>query len=199
MKKILILVGIIMMISGITLLSYSIYQDNLCKNEDKENIKEFFEDYEENSNTDEIVEKQETKQVQNTNYIAVIEIPTINLQTGIVMSNASYTTMNRNVSVYPTADMPSVDNGNFILFAHNGSSRVSYFKNINRLKDNDKIYIYYNNNKYTYNVIRKYDVSMYNSSPLNRVENKTIITLITCKSGNNKYRTVIVGELENDR
>ena len=93
------------------------------------------------------------------------------------------------------SDMPNVDNGNFILFAHNGNSRVSYFRNIHRLKNNDEIYIYYNNVKYTYRIIKNYEVAMTDSTPLNKMKDKSIITLITCKSGNNKYRTVIVGEM----
>ena len=110
------------------------------------------------------------------------------------MSNTSYTTIDRNVSIYPTSDMPNIKNGNFILFAHNGNSRVSYFKNIYKLKNNDEIYIYYNNIKYTYRIIKNYEVAMTDRTPLNKMD-QSIITLITCKSGNDKYRTIVVGEM----
>jgi len=199
MKKKFILISIILISFGISLLIYSVYQDKKLQHTNEELLEEFFDNY------DDSVEVQEQAPVENTsnnqkiqsnvNYLAVIEIPNISLNTGIVMSDSNYNTMNKHVSIYPTSDMPNIDNGNFILFAHNGSSRVSYFRNIYKLDVNDKIYIYYNNQKYTYKVIKNYDVSMYNSTPLNRIDNKTIITLITCKSGSNKYRTIIVGEL----
>lgn len=197
MKKIFLVISVLIIFMGASMLIYNQYQDKKYQDTDNELLQEFFEDFD-NSN-EEISQVEEPKveqQVQDTtSYLAVIEIPNISLYTGIVMSNSSYTTMNRNVSIYPSSDMPNVDNGNFILFAHNGNSRVSYFRNIHRLKNNDEIYIYYNNLKYTYRIIKNYEVAMTDSTPLNKMKDKSIITLITCKSGNNKYRTIIVGEM----
>lgn len=197
MKKIFLIISIIIVFIGMCMLIHSIYQDKQYQNKDEELIEEFFDNYDDSSN---IVEEP-TEDVNNyqepdySSYLAVIEIPSISLKTGVVMSNSSYTTMNRNVSIYPSSDMPNIENGNFILFAHNGTSKVSYFRNINKLKNGNDIYIYYNNEQYTYKVIKRYDVAMTDSTPLNKMKDNTIITLITCKSGNNKYRTIIVGEL----
>lgn len=197
MKKVFLIISIIIVFIGMCMLIHSIYQDKQYQNKDEELIEEFFDNYDDSSN---IVEEP-TEDVNNyqepdySSYLAVIEIPSISLKTGVVMSNSSYTTMNRNVSIYPSSDMPNIENGNFILFAHNGTSRVSYFRNINKLKKGNDIYIYYNNEQYTYTVIKQYDVAMTDSTPLNKMKDNTIITLITCKSGNNKYRTIIVGEL----
>lgn len=197
MKKIFLVISVLIVFMGISMLIYNHYQDKKYQNADQELLEEFFEDFD-NSNEEipQVEEPNEEQQVQDTtSYLAVIEIPNISLYTGIVMSNSSYSTMNRNVSVYPTSDMPNIENGNFILFAHNGNSRVSYFRNIHRLKNNNEIYIYYNNKKYTYKIIKNYEVAMTDSTPLNKMKDKSIITLITCKSGNNKYRTIIVGEM----
>lgn len=197
MKKIFLVISVLIIFIGASMLIYNQYQDKKYQDTDNELLQEFFEDFD-NSN-EEILQMEESKedqQVQDaTSYLAVIEIPNISLYTGIVMSNSSYTTMNRNVSIYPSSDMPNIENGNFILFAHNGNSRVSYFRNIHILKNNDEIYIYYNNVKYTYRIIKNYEVAMTDSTPLNKMKDKSIITLITCKSGNNKYRTIIVGEM----
>lgn len=197
MKKIFLVISVLIIFIGASMLIYNHYQDKMYQDRDNKLLQEFFEKFD-NSNEEisQVEEPKAEQQVQNnTSYLAVIEIPNISLYTGIVMSNFSYTTMNRNVSIYPSSDMPNVDNGNFILFAHNGNSRVSYFRNIHRLKNNDEIYIYYNNVKYTYRIIKNYEVAMTDSTPLNKMKDKSIITLITCKSGNNKYRTIIVGEM----
>lgn len=197
MRKIFLVISIVIVYIGATMLVYSFYQDKQHQNKDEKLIEEFFDNYEDNTSVKEesVIDANEKVEIDLSSYLAVIEVPDISLKTGIVMSNSSYTTMNRNVSIYPSSDMPSVEKGNFILFAHNGSSRVSYFKNINKLKNGADIVIYYNNQKYTYKVIKKYEVSMNDNTPLNKMKDKTIITLITCKSGNNKYRTIIVGEL----
>ena len=197
MKKVFLIISIIMIFIGTSILIYNIYQDNKYKNDDEELLQDFFDNYDDSSIVNEEPQEETTnyQEPDYSSYLAVIEIPSISLKTGIVMSNADYTTMNRNVSIYPSADMPNVENGNFILFAHNGSSRVSYFRNISKLKNGNDIYIYYNNQQYTYKVIKQYDVAMTDSTPLNKMKDSTIITLITCKSVNNKYRTVIVGEL----
>lgn len=198
MKKVFLIMSIVIVFIGMSILIYSIYQDKQYQNKDKELIEDFFDNYDNSSDTIEEPIKEDDNNYQEpdySSYLAVIEIPSISLKTGIVMSNSNYTTMNRNVSIYPSSDMPDVKNGNFILFAHNGTSRVSYFRNIYKLKNGNDIYIYYNNQQYTYRVIRQYDVAMTDSTPLNKMKDNTIITLITCKSGNNKYRTIIVGEL----
>lgn len=197
MRKIFLIISIIIVYVGATMLVYSFYQDKQYQNKDEELIEEFFDNYEDNSSVKEepVIDTNENQEPDFSSYLAVIEIPDISLKTGVVMSNSNYTTMNRNVSIYPNSDMPSIENGNFVLFAHNGSSRFSYFKNINKLKNDDDIFIYYNNQKYSYRVIKKYEVAMTDNTPLNKMKDKTIITLITCKSGNNNYRTIIVGEL----
>ena len=196
MKKIFLVISIFMSFIGISILIYNCYLDSKYQNTDQVLLQEFFEDFD--NSKEEILHVEEVQEEQSVpstaSYLAVIEIPKISLYTGIVMSNTSYTTIDRNVSIYPTSDMPNIKNGNFILFAHNGNSRVSYFKNIYKLKNNDEIYIYYNNIKYTYRIIKNYEVAMTDRTPLNKMD-QSIITLITCKSGNDKYRTIVVGEM----
>ena len=123
---------------------YSVYQDKKLQHTNEELLEEFFDNYDDSIEVQEQAPVEDTSNNQeiqsNVNYLAVIEIPNISLNTGIVMSDSNYNTMNKHVSIYPTSDMPNIDNGNFILFAHNGSSRVSYFRNIYKLDVNDKIY-----------------------------------------------------------
>lgn len=197
MKKVFLIISIMTMFIGASMFIYSFYNDKHIEDKDKELVEEYFKDFDENSKKEEVEEtpKEEKKEPDFSSYLAVIEIPSISLKTGIVMSNASYTTMNKNVSIFPTSDMPNVKNGNFVLFAHNGNSVVSYFRNIYKLKNGNDICIYYNGREYKYKVIKKYDVAMTDNTPLNKMKDKTIITLITCKKENNKYRTIVVGEL----
>ena len=78
-----------------------------------------------------------------------------------------------------------------------GTSNVAYFKDIHRLVNGNEIYIYYGGKKYVYKVIKKYEVPKADHTPLFKVEDKTVVTLITCKSTNYDYRVIVVGELVN--
>lgn len=197
MNKFLLVLSILFMILGGSLFIYKIYKSDLYKKEDQKLLIDFFENYKiDSSNETNSDNSIKDSQEVNTSYVAVIEIPEISLKTGIVMSDKDYTTMNRHVSIYPTSDMPD-SVGNFVLFAHNGSSSVSYFKNINKLNNDDEIYVYYKGECYLYKVIKKYNVYMTDMTPTYKMDDKTIITLITCQSENNKYRTIVVGELIN--
>jgi len=196
MKKVILIISILFISCGLMLLTYNMFLNKTQEKIEEEQLIDFFEKFD-NENAGIVSEETEEHFIVN-NYLGVIEIPSISLETGIVMSNSNFSTMNKSVSIYPNSNMPNEVNGNFVLFAHTGSSRVSYFKNIHKLVNGDEVYIYYNNVKYTYKVINKYNVSMYDYTPLNKMKGKTIITLMTCKKGDNKYRTIIVGELVND-
>ena len=168
MKKktvILIILGILGILIGSFFVIHSFYLDQKVKQEDVEEIDNFFETFtdneEENLNENSETQVSKTKAEISTNYIAVIEIPKINLKTGVVWSNKSFSTMNRNVSIYPTSVLPDKV-GNLILFAHSGTTRVGYFHNINKLQEKDPIYLYYNHQTYIYKVVEIWEVSAAN-------------------------------------
>lgn len=193
MKKGLML-GVVFFLIGFTILSFSFYQDIQYAHEDEKMLEDFFASEYQSDNVNMSKNDSKTNDSENyiNSYLAVIEIPSLNLKTGIVMSNSSFTTMDRNVSIYPTSTMPD-QHGNFILFAHSGNSRTSYFKNIWNLKIEDEIYIYYHNVKYVYKVSNVSEVSMYNNKPIEN-EGKDKITLITCNPQDNSVRIVVQGE-----
>jgi len=178
------------MIIGVVILGLSMVKDNDYKKEDKRELDNFFNEYNEVKE-----EKSEEKNsMTNISYSAVIEVPAISLKAGIVMSDKSFKSMDRNVSIYPSSNMPDEKHGNFVLFAHSGNSRVSYFRNIDKLNKDDEIKIYYNKTEYKYKVISKHEVNENDDTPLYKMKDKTIITLITCNNTNDNYRTVVVGE-----
>lgn len=198
MKKLIF--GFIILFIGFIIICLDIYIDSKYKKEDEMLMKSFTNTFNfDNDNNGTNNKEEDSSNEENFSfYKAVIEIPNISLKTGIILSNSDYSTMNRNVSIYPTSDMPDVIGGNFVIFGHSGNSRVSYFKYIDKLKSNDEIFILYKKVKYKYKVINKFEVKMTDTTILNKIENKTIITLITCSKKNKNLRTIIVGELMND-
>ena len=83
-----------------------------------------------------------------SNYIAVLEIPEINLIEGLVPQDSPYNNIKYNIEILDGSTFPSQTNSILFLAAHNGNSPVSYFKNLEKLTKNSKVYLFYNGIKY---------------------------------------------------
>ena len=99
-----------------------------------------------------------------------------------------------NVEILDSSDMPDKENGNVILAAHSGNSKVSYFKNLDKLKIDDMVYIDYYNKTYNYKVVNIYDIEKTGKAKIIQNQNTNTLTLITCKEKTNK-QIVIICEL----
>ena len=159
------------------------------------------EEYIDNSSkvTVEESETQEEKESVGVNYNIydmVIEIPSINLKYGLYDINSRYNSVNYGLQILRESDMPNVTNGNLVIAGHSGTSSISYFRYLYRLKNDDLVFIYYKGTKYIYKINNIYEEEKDGSITIHRDSNRTIIALITCKSrSNNQY--VFIGELIN--
>ena len=159
------------------------------------------EEYIDNSSkvTVEESETQEEKESVGVNYNIydmVIEIPSINLKYGLYDINSRYNSVNYGLQILRESDMPNVTNGNLVIAGHSGTSSISYFRYLYRLKNDDLVFIYYKGTKYIYKINNIYEEEKDGSITIHRDNNRTIIALITCKSrSNNQY--VFIGELIN--
>ncbi len=131
----------------------------------------------------------------NYNYIAVIEIPNINLKQGLVNKYSKYNDIKYNVQIIDGSNMPDIINSNLILAAHSGTSNVAYFKDLSKVSDNDLVYIYYSGIKYIYKINNHYEVKKTGYIDIERDKTTNAITLITCKDDN--YQLVYLGYLIN--
>ena len=132
---------------------------------------------------------------KNSYYFGYLQIPKINLNQGLVPVNSRENNVNKNIQTIYPSDMPNVENGNLILAAHSGTSRISYFKHLWKLATNDQFYILYNNAKYIYNIVDIYTVPKNGQVEIRRNLNKSVVTLITCTKNDDTTQTVYIGEL----
>ena len=195
---------LIILSSSITLYKYITYkEENILEKENIENYfhLEDFEDNEEKSNEEEstpennnVVAKSVKKNNNSVNYMAVIEIPKINLKKGIYSKNSSLNNVNKNIYVVKESVFPNEEkNSHIILASHSGNSKVSYFRKLNKLTLNDEVYLYYKNIKYVYKVSNRYEIKKTGKAEL-KFTNGNDITLITCLTGKNK-QVVYVAKL----
>lgn len=133
---------------------------------------------------------------QKEHYIAVLEIPKIKLKKGLYNIDSKLNNVDKNIEILHESDMPDIPNGNLILASHSGNSSISYFKNLTKLEINDKIIIYYNNEKYIYKLVNIYEVDKKGSMEIIRNNNKRVLTLITCNKKDKTKQSVFILELD---
>lgn len=128
-------------------------------------------------------------------YIAVLEVPSINLKRGLVDYNSKYNNVKYNIQIINEIGLPIVESGNLILAAHNGTSSVSFFNNLYKIETGDVINLYYKGYKYIYMYSNNYEVNKDGTVEIYRDRNKTTITLITCDKNKDDKQLVFVGYL----
>lgn len=191
-------IGLFLLVCGTFMFIYNQTMKTRLNEENNLKIEEFLE----NETNEEIVVEEDIKEETNTSnvssydYIAVLEIPSINLKRGLVDPSSKYNNVNYNIQIINKSTMPDVVNGNLVLAGHNGASYVSFFRNLDKLNINDKIYIYYGGYKYEYSLSKIYDTPKDGNVEVHRDNSKTTITLITCKKNTKDTQVVYIGYLD---
>ena len=187
---VLIILGLFLLLISTLLYSYNAYEYEKPLLENKILVDDFFEE----------TPKENNKTINQSNsdiqYIAVIEIPTISLKTGLVDLKSSRNDVDKGVQIIDGSQLPNMDNGNLILAAHSGTSNISYFKDLYKLKKGNKIYVYYSGMKYEYVLDNIYNVNKTGEVKIQRNPKRNTLTLITCTKDSNTEQTVYVNYLE---
>lgn len=192
-KKWDITLGLFFIFLGIFLfLSKSFYYNYL----DRETTKKI-DNYFENNDSEVINNDTYSKEIKikENDYIAVLEIPVIALRKGLVAKNSKDNIVSKNIQILDDSDMPDVLKGTMYLAAHSGSSYISFFNNLNKVKNEDLIYIYYNHIKYIYKVVDIYEEIKTGTINFFKDESKTNLVLTTCSPGHKGYQLIVVCEL----
>ena len=195
------IIGILLIIISISIVMYDNYKDNQKVLENVELVENFFEIENipvEEQKEEVVIKDEEDKKTSSSptyNYIAVLEIPSIKLKRGLVDYKSKYNNVKYNIQIIEHSQMPDIENSNLILAGHNGTSNVSFFNDLDKLKEDSLVYVYYNNIKYIYKINNNYEVKKDGKVEIIRNRNKTTITLITCKKDSEDKQLVYVGYL----
>lgn len=199
-KKSLYVIGSLLILSSISIVGFKHYKEYENKEREDIAIHEYYEitDEEvkiETTTSKENVVKEEIKENKEVNnYIAILRIPKINLKRGLVDKESKYNDIKYNIMIHDRSTSPDVIGGNVILLAHSGTSKVSYFKNLDKLKLDDIVYLDYNGKTYKYKLINIYDIEKNGKAVIKKNTKKSSITLITCRTNTNR-QIVLIGEL----
>lgn len=145
---IVIFSSLLLIILGVAIIGGKHLYLYLSKLENDIKIEEYFEDP--IVETEEVIivddgvkEEKQSTPINTEKYIAVLEIPKINLKRGIYAKNSKLNNVNKNVYLLKESNMPNEEKGNYILAGHSGTAYFSYFKNLPKLDIGDVAYVYY--------------------------------------------------------
>ncbi len=197
-KSLFFIIGSLLLLIGISIISIKLLINMTNENIEEDSLNNFYEE----QIIHEVVLDEETKEVikepeekkENKNiidYIAVIKIPKISLEKGLVDKNSYLNNVNRNIEILDESDMPDQEKGNFILASHSGIGNTAYFKNLHKLRQDDLITIHYNQVKYEYKVVNMYHIEKNGTAHIVRNSNVDTLTLITCVTDEEKQLIVI--------
>lgn len=204
-KSQLLIVGSLLIIIGSGIIGGKVITNYLDKKQEESLINDFYKEQEEYVvdvpvMEEELVQEEEREQEvkSNTpeiNYIAVLKIPKIDLEKGLASKDSYWNNVNRNIQILSESDMPNVKNGNVILASHSGNGKVSYFRKLNKLQNDDIVSIFYNGKEYKYKMVNSYEIEKNGYAHIVRNKEKSTLTLITCKHNTNK-QIVVICELQ---
>lgn len=222
-KRKIFCLGIIIIILGISLISYDYflakrsyafdYMNNklylssseiseyLESEEDEEGVTTDEDTYDDDLTVEEITNNTNNKSNNNNKekntyyYIGYLEIPKINFKKGFVDINSQDNIVSKNITIISGSKYPNVEKGNFIIAGHSGTGIHSYFKNLYKLSNNDNAFVYYKNVKYTYKIVKIYKQEKNGTIAIYRDYNKTTLTLVTCTKDDKNSQTVYIAEL----
>ncbi len=193
-KSWFILIGSFIFLIGIGLISYDYFYTKRLNQADEELLEEFYDNVEEETIVpieEPLEEKEEVKEQVKVNYIAVLKIPKINLERGLVDPNSYLNNVNYNIEWVDGSSMPDEVNGNVIIAGHSGNARMSYFKKLDKLTIGDEATIIYKGITYNYKVVDIYDINKTGKAEIIKEKNTTTLTLITCRHGTNNQIVII--------
>ncbi len=131
---------------------------------------------------------------KSNSYIAVLEIPKIGLRKGLFPPDSNNNDVNKNITII-SSQMPNEEHSTFILASHSGTSNVSFFNKLNKLRNGDKVYVYYKGIKYKYMIYDYYEEKKTGSIIIKSNSNIKTIVLTTCKPISFNKQLVYIGYL----
>ena len=199
-KSWLIIIGSLIILLGIFDVSLMFIKPAVKQEQEENALKDFYIKEEQKIDKIDKTTSEEVKEVSKPkvkyDYIAVLKIPKINLEKGLVAKDSKYNNINYGVEILKESDSPDVINGNVILAAHSGTANISYFRNLDKINVGDEAFIYYQGKTYKYVFSKIYDIEKTGKAVIKRDNNISTLTLVTCRHNTNK-QIMLIADLHN--
>lgn len=193
-EKIRRIIGLVLIIVGLSIIVSIVYKKIETKNKQKE-LQNILEQVI-NDEPRELSKEEEEKLISGYKPIALMEIPSINLSQGLV-EGISDDVLQYYLGHFEGSAMPG-EKGNFAVAGHRVSDYSEAFVNLYKTEIGDKILVKANKKEYVYEITENFIVAPDKVDVLDNTDDATI-TLVTCTVGA-KERVIVKGKLveEND-
>lgn len=134
-------------------------------------------------------DKQTVGLLRGEELYGILEIPAINIKYAIVQGAEQ---ANMRVAIgHMLEGVDAGQEGNCLLAGHRGGYYGTFFKQIDKLKSGDEIYVTdLNNNKYTYQVYEQKVIGAEDWNELNPIPGEKTLTLLSCED-NGELRIIV--------
>ncbi len=198
-NRTIVIIAFIAIIGGLLIISADYLKGKKDRAYQKVSISLYNEKNNHDNTPQNIEETEEEPYVPTPNpngYLGILTIDKINLQQGFFDKNNEHNNVSENLTFLSPSNYPDEKNGNVILVAHSGVTRIAYFKNLYQLKVGDIAKVEYNGHLYTYKIDNIYNETKDGNVTIYRDTNKQTLTMITCTKNDNTKQTIYIAYLE---
>ncbi len=195
-NKTIVIIAFIAVIGGLLIISYDYLLGKKERAYQEVSISLFSENQD---NTPQNIEKKEEEYIPTPNpngYLGILTIDKINLQQGFYDKNNEHNNVSENLTFLEPSNYPDEKNGNVILVAHSGVTRIAYFRNLYKLKVGDTAKVEYNGHLYTYKIDDIYTETKDGNVIVYRDKNRKNLKMITCTKNDDTKQTIYIAYLE---
>ena len=137
-----------------------------------------------------LINNQNIYKQNNEEIIGNLIIDKINLDMPLYNIESKNNNIEENITILKESILPPKEKSIIFLAAHSGTSKISYFDNLDKLEINDTILLTINNTENIYQIKNIYKQKKNGYIHINK-ENKDQLILTTCDPNNNKYQLII--------
>ena len=137
-----------------------------------------------------LINNQNIYKQNNEEIIGNLIIDKINLDMPLYNIESKNNNIEENITILKESILPPKEKSIIFLAAHSGTSKISYFDNLDKLEINDTILLTINNTENVYEIKNIYKQKKNGYIHINK-ENKDQLILTTCDPNNNKYQLII--------
>lgn len=198
-NRTIVIIAFIAIIGGLLIISADYLKGKKDRAYQKVSISLYNEKNNHDNTPQNIEETEEEPYVPTPNpngYLGILTIDKINLQQGFFDKNNEHNNVSENLTFLSPSNYPDEKNGNVILVAHSGVTRIAYFKKLYQLKVGDIAKVEYNGHLYTYKIDNIYNETKDGNVTIYRDTNKQTLTMITCTKNDNTKQTIYIAYLE---
>lgn len=181
--------GVCFFCIGFVILSINLLCNFYTHRQEELAIKSFYHNPPKIKKEDLKLESNNKTKTNDIEYIAVLNIPKIELKRGLVNFTSKLNDIKFNIEILDNS-LQTDDYHQVILAAHSGDSDISYFNNLENLIAGDSIILDYNGYSNIYRVSSIYETKKTGKIAVPSYEEDTII-LITCKNNTDMHLVVV--------